>query len=159
MLMREISTLLGENVSMLRRKAGLTQEDLATGTKLSVISIVRIENGQTYPRASTIEAIANFFKIDPSELTKDHSTPENTPLAAPNYYEAVKRIGALEAQLEKVFSKEHYITGEQILNKLSESPEVKRLFLLALLYENPNIAPESDIKSDEMLALISKHIK
>jgi transcriptional regulator with XRE-family HTH domain len=69
---------IGELIRQLRQKKGITQEDLAARTELSVRTIQRIEGGEVDPRAYTLQAIANALDVDfeifsESEIRKDEN--------------------------------------------------------------------------------------
>ena len=54
----------GEIIKDLRVKKGLTQEELADKTELSVRTIQRIENGEVDPRSFTLQMIAKALDVD-----------------------------------------------------------------------------------------------
>lgn len=54
----------GEIIRDLRVKKGLTQEDLADKTELSVRTIQRIENGEVDPRSFTLQMIAKALDVN-----------------------------------------------------------------------------------------------
>jgi len=54
----------GKLIRELRIKKGITQEDLASCTKLTTRTIQRIENGDVDPRAYTLKMIANALDVD-----------------------------------------------------------------------------------------------
>jgi len=54
----------GELIKELRIKKGMTQEELAAKTDISVRTIQRIENGEVDPRAFTLQAIAAALDIE-----------------------------------------------------------------------------------------------
>jgi transcriptional regulator with XRE-family HTH domain len=54
----------GELVRELRQKKGLTQEDLAAKTDISIRTIQRIESGEVDPRAYTLQSIAAALEVD-----------------------------------------------------------------------------------------------
>ena len=57
----------------LRLKKGLTQEELADKTDISVRTIQRIENGEVDPRLYTLQSIALALEIDYAELVNYES--------------------------------------------------------------------------------------
>ena len=60
---------LAEKLISLRKKEKLTQEDLAKATGLDRTTIVRYENGKTYPRTrEKYVALANALNVDVSFL-------------------------------------------------------------------------------------------
>jgi transcriptional regulator with XRE-family HTH domain len=54
----------GEIIRDLRVKKGLTQEELADKTELSVRTIQRIENGEVDPRSFTLQMIAKALDVE-----------------------------------------------------------------------------------------------
>jgi transcriptional regulator with XRE-family HTH domain len=54
----------GQLIKELRLKKGITQEDLAAKTDISVRTIQRIENGDVDPRAYTLQSIATALEVD-----------------------------------------------------------------------------------------------
>ena len=54
----------GQLIKELRLKKGITQEDLAAKTEISVRTIQRIENGEVDPRAYTLQSIASALEVD-----------------------------------------------------------------------------------------------
>lgn len=62
---------LDKKIVVLRNNKGLTQEELAAMTQVSVRTIQRIENGQTIPRKFTIKAIAKCLEVPYESLLCD----------------------------------------------------------------------------------------
>jgi len=63
-----ISMTTGQLIKDLRLKKGITQEELAAKTNISVRTIQRIENGKVDPRAYTLHTIASVLEVDFGEL-------------------------------------------------------------------------------------------
>jgi transcriptional regulator with XRE-family HTH domain len=57
-----------KRVKELRAKKGLSQEQLAEGSGLSLRTIQRIENGETMPRGDTLRRLAVALKVSPDEI-------------------------------------------------------------------------------------------
>jgi transcriptional regulator with XRE-family HTH domain len=60
-------------IKELRTKKGLTQEELADLTELSVRTIQRIENGEVDPRAYTLQMISKALDVDFSLFVDDEA--------------------------------------------------------------------------------------
>ena len=60
----------GKRVSELRRKRGLTQEQLAERTGLAQRTIASIEQGQRWARLSTLHRLAKGIGVSTDELLK-----------------------------------------------------------------------------------------
>ena len=63
-LLKIIAMTTGQLIKELRLKKGITQEDLAAKTDISVRTIQRIESGEVDPRAYTLQSIAAALEVD-----------------------------------------------------------------------------------------------
>lgn len=68
---------LSQGVKDLRKRKGLSQEDLAKESGLSLRTIQRVENGESEPTGETIKRISSVLNITPDELLYWHSDKEN----------------------------------------------------------------------------------
>ena len=59
----------GKRMKTLRLQSGISQDELAALTQLSLRTIQRIENGETAPRGDSLKRIANALQINIGELT------------------------------------------------------------------------------------------
>ena len=59
---------LGKRVAELRKVQDLSQEKFAELLDLSITSLSQIETGTNFPRAETIEKIADVLKLNTSDL-------------------------------------------------------------------------------------------
>ena len=59
------------NLKSLRQRRALSLTDLGRMTKLSRVTINRIENGKQKPRPRTIRVLAKALQIDIEELTSE----------------------------------------------------------------------------------------
>lgn len=59
---------LGQRIQYLRKEKKLTQEALAELVGIDQKNISKIENGNNYPAAETLTAIANALEVDVYEL-------------------------------------------------------------------------------------------
>lgn len=66
--MNDLRKRFGRLVAAHRRRAGLTQEGLASRAELSSDMITRIEAGQTGVSFTSIERLAEALHVDPAEL-------------------------------------------------------------------------------------------
>ena len=69
---------LGVKIRILRKAAGLTQEQLAEAADVSVNFIGYVERGQRAPSIRTLERIAQALKVAPKELFEFSEDEENT---------------------------------------------------------------------------------
>jgi transcriptional regulator with XRE-family HTH domain len=69
-LARMLAELLyiGDKLRDLRKRALLTQEQLAERSGVGIATIIRIERNQVEPRGSTIRKLADALEVDPAEL-------------------------------------------------------------------------------------------
>jgi transcriptional regulator with XRE-family HTH domain len=75
---------LQQRIIMARQQKGLTQEELATLTRLSVRTIQRIESGESIPRSFTLKAIASALEQPYEQLMVEEIETFITPAAFPN---------------------------------------------------------------------------
>lgn len=59
---------LSKRVRELRSRKGLSQEQLAENSGLSLRTIQRIENGETEPRGETLKRLMNVLEVAPDDL-------------------------------------------------------------------------------------------
>jgi len=63
-----LAQLLGRKIATLRKRSGLTQEQLAEAAEYSVEFISLVERGVNSPTVAGIERIAQVFKVEAKEL-------------------------------------------------------------------------------------------
>jgi uncharacterized Tic20 family protein len=66
--MKMSKTELSKRVKELRSRKGLSQEQLAEISGLSLRTIQRIENGETEPRGETLKRLMNALEVTPEDL-------------------------------------------------------------------------------------------
>lgn len=67
----EIDKIVARNLSFLRKKANLTQQELAKAINYSDNAVSRWERGEVIPSLETLQIIANFYSIEISDLLKE----------------------------------------------------------------------------------------
>ncbi len=67
---QNLLTAFGEHVRMLRKKKGMTLEELAYASDIELSQVHRIEKGKTNLALSTVDAIAKGLEISIGELLK-----------------------------------------------------------------------------------------
>lgn len=134
---------LGTKIRELRKKKGLTQEDLAAKLSISSQSVSKWENGVCYPDMAQIPIIANFFGVSLDELF-------NYDIA-----QLEMKIDEIIKEHNKYFWKERKKSEEILVNALKEYPENERLMIeLAELYTTE--APDKATPMAETLAACAK---
>ncbi len=63
-----VEGLLGSRVRALRKQRGLTQQELAEATDLSVAMISMLERHQRTPHLTTLDALAKALKVEVGDL-------------------------------------------------------------------------------------------
>lgn len=66
--LNNISTKIGLKIVILRRKLGISQEELAQNSALSATALGAIERGTSIAKIDTLERIANALGIKLTEL-------------------------------------------------------------------------------------------
>jgi transcriptional regulator with XRE-family HTH domain len=61
---------IGDRLRDLRKRALLTQKQLADKSGVGVTTIIRIERNQVEPQGSTIRRLAEALEVAPEELVK-----------------------------------------------------------------------------------------
>ena len=69
-VMEELQTL-GKRIKSLRKEKNLTQEELAHESGISVLHLIKIENGKSNPTFETLVKLSKGFDISLSELVKE----------------------------------------------------------------------------------------
>jgi transcriptional regulator with XRE-family HTH domain len=106
----------GKNITAQRKAKGLTQQELATLTKVDLRTIQRIESGKSNPRAYTIKAIENAlcFKF---ESKTDQGKQDSSHFL---------RLFCLSCFSYLVIPYIHFLIPNYLLNRCGEqSPEVR----------------------------------
>lgn len=65
---RDVALRFGENLRRARRRAGLSQDELAARASLHRTEIGMLENGQRVARVSTLIQLAGAIGVEPTEL-------------------------------------------------------------------------------------------
>jgi transcriptional regulator with XRE-family HTH domain len=61
---------IGDRLRQTRKRALMTQEQLAKRSGVGIATIVRIERNQVEPRGSTVRKLAEALEVPPYELVK-----------------------------------------------------------------------------------------
>jgi transcriptional regulator with XRE-family HTH domain len=61
---------IGDRLRDLRKRALLTQQELADKSGVGVTTIIRIERNQVEPHGSTIRKLAEALEVEPQELVR-----------------------------------------------------------------------------------------
>jgi transcriptional regulator with XRE-family HTH domain len=61
---------IGDRLRDLRKRALLTQQELADKSGVGVTTIIRIERNQVEPHGSTIRKLAEALEVEPHELVR-----------------------------------------------------------------------------------------
>jgi len=78
---------LSQGVKELRKRKGLSQEDLAKQSGLSLRTVQRVENGESEPTGETLKRISFVFNITPYELIYWDSDKETLRKTVKTRYE------------------------------------------------------------------------
>lgn len=66
--MATIYKKVGDNIRKLRKRAGLSQEDVSSKAKIDLTTVNEIEGGLRNPSLKTLHKISNALKADLKEL-------------------------------------------------------------------------------------------
>lgn len=86
--------MLSEKIRELRRKNGLSQEELADKLNVSRQAVSKWETGAAVPTTETLVELANYFGVSLDYLLRDYISPERSkqPESAPKKRSAARRI-------------------------------------------------------------------
>ena len=62
---------IGDKLRDLRKRALLTQEQLAERSGVAISTVIRIERNQVEPQGRTIRKLAEALGVEPQELVKE----------------------------------------------------------------------------------------
>jgi transcriptional regulator with XRE-family HTH domain len=62
---------IGDRLRDIRKRALLTQQELANKSGVGVTTIIRIENNQVEPQGRTIRKLAEALDVEPHELVRE----------------------------------------------------------------------------------------
>jgi transcriptional regulator with XRE-family HTH domain len=62
---------IGDRLRALRKRALLTQEQLAERSGVAISTVIRIERNQVEPQGRTIRKLAEALGVEPHELVKE----------------------------------------------------------------------------------------
>lgn len=88
--------LLGHNIQTIRKRKGLTQQELSDQIGINLQSLSKIERGVNYPTFDTLEKLMDALQITPNEL-----------LSGP-----LKSTAHIESDIMKFLQKEEYFNME-----------------------------------------------
>ena len=63
-----ISKKVGKKIRIIRRKKGITQEEIADKSGMHVSTLGRIERGESNPPLQTLNKIAQALRVKPKEI-------------------------------------------------------------------------------------------
>ncbi len=95
-----MNTTVGSKIKSLRKKKGLSQEQVADYLHISQSTYARIENGERGSWANYIEPISKLFNIQPEELIKQ----ENIHIDTIENNGAVYNLGTVNQLSEKLIT-------------------------------------------------------
>lgn len=96
-----IKKLLGERIKRLRKNRGLTQEQLSEMIDITPRNLSRIEVGECFVSADTLDKIIEALSITAQELFAYEDIKESKELLA-EIYTALDEIKTNKKQLEKI---------------------------------------------------------
>ena len=71
---------IGKRIRDIRKKKGLSQEELAESAKVNLRTIQRIENNESEPRGKTLNLICDVLQINPEDILDYGKQPDKSYL-------------------------------------------------------------------------------
>jgi transcriptional regulator with XRE-family HTH domain len=100
------------NLKEARKRAGLTQEEIASKVALSVKFYANIEQGVKFPSLSSIERLSMVFGVPPYRLFMELQPEQSTPVA--------DLLESYNMMLEEQYRQDLSRTRKQFLEKVSK---------------------------------------
>ena len=97
---------LGYRIAELRRKHGMTQQQMAERLAISRVAVSHLESCLTPPSERTVTLIAGLFKLEPWQLVRDTDYPvaraERLPSVVTRYTQAELLTTVVDALVESL---------------------------------------------------------
>ena len=103
---------LGEKIKRVRKKRGLTQEQLAELIDISSRNLSNIELGQNFPKAETLEKILKSLDITTEELFANEHIKSPKELLE-NIYACLDKLKSDNLKLEKIYKMIKFFIDEE----------------------------------------------
>lgn len=103
---------LGEKIKRVRKKRGLTQEQLAELIDISSRNLSNIELGQNFPKAETLERILKSLDITTEELFANEHIKSPKELLE-NIYACLDNVKSDNLKLEKIYKMIKFFIDEE----------------------------------------------
>ena len=97
-----IKKLLGERIKRLRKNRGLTQEQFSERINIAPRNLSRIEVGESFVSADTLDKIIEALSVTAEELFAYENIKEPKELLT-DIYTALDEINTNKQQLEKIY--------------------------------------------------------
>ena len=94
---------------------GLNAKEFATELNFKYTTVLDWINAKTYPRIDKIEVMANYFKVEKSDLVELHTTPSNPRTAMDNFDPRKAILLSNYSKLNNVRKNELLATSETLL--------------------------------------------
>ena len=117
---------LAQGVKELRKRKGLSQEELAKNSGLSLRTIQRVENGETDPTGETLRRISAVLDLTPNELIDWDSKKEILKKTVKTKYEYLH-----------IFDKKIVITKNIKIPTTIGISDLKSKFFITVKLKNP----------------------
>lgn len=118
---KKFNCIFGENLRKLRKRSGLTQQELGDKIGISKQQISDYEHGKKAPGLSTLNAVADFFGVSTDFLLGRIDYEDKSFLGAVCKYTGLSEVAVkeLNAEIEQYRNKKtDDFTKEQILERL-----------------------------------------
>ena len=97
---------LGHRVGELRRKHGMTQQQMADRLAVSRVAVSHLESSLTQPSERTVILIAGLFKVEPWQLVRDteysQARAERLPGVVARYTQAEHLTAVVDSLIESL---------------------------------------------------------
>jgi len=136
---------IGECIRQTRKLKGLTQEELAHASGLSVMSIRRYEGGERFPSEETLSRIASALQVSISSFIgffQDNSIKFAMPDTSKETDPLIEAQNGGRIKLVTLFGQLNRIGQTEALKRIQELTELPRY------QRNPQIEEETPIEDE-----------
>lgn len=115
---------LSEKIKLLRKKRGLSQQELADKIGIHITHVSRIENGHYQPSLEVIKKLMDVFEVSADYLLNDDTDSYEIRIKDKSLTERIKLIDTLEKKDRDALSQviDSMLTKQRMRKVLEETP-------------------------------------
>ena len=114
---------LPEKIKILRKKVGLSQQDLADKVGIHITHLSRLENGHLQPSLDAVRKLMDIFEVSADYLLNDDTETYEVKINDKSLAEKIRLIDTLEEKEREALSQviDSMLTKQRMRKVLEES--------------------------------------